>query len=66
MQQSEQPSAITQTHIQGFELSHTNIYPIYDLLEHMKVLILQNYSLRISMAWATAGQPRGVWVGVQC
>jgi hypothetical protein len=30
-------------------LAHTNIYPIYELLEHMKGLVLQIQSYRISM-----------------
>ena len=28
-------SATTQAHIQDFELVHPNIYPIYELLEHV-------------------------------
>ena len=34
-------SAPTQARIQGFELAHLKIYPIYELLEHVKGLILQ-------------------------
>ena len=41
--------ATTQAHIQGFELTHSNIYPIYDLLEHMKVAVLCNRRCRSSM-----------------
>ena len=42
-------SATTQAQIQGFELAHPNIYPICELLEHMKGLDLQNPSFSISM-----------------
>ena len=38
-------SAITQAHIQGFELA----FPINDLMKHMKELVLWNHSCRISM-----------------
>jgi hypothetical protein len=31
----------TQAQIQGFALDHPNIYPIYELLECMRRLILQ-------------------------
>lgn len=34
-------SATIQAQIQGFGLTHPNIYHIYDLLEHMKELVLQ-------------------------
>ena len=37
-------SATTQVQIWGFELSHPNNYPVYELLEHMKGLVLQNQS----------------------
>lgn len=30
-----------QAQIHGFELDHPNVYPIYDLLEHMKGPVLQ-------------------------
>ena len=43
--------------IQGTELAHTNKYPIYELLEHVKGWSLQNQSCRISM---TQGSSR-VW-----
>jgi hypothetical protein len=33
--------ATTQAQIQSFELAHPNIYLIYELLEHMKGLVLQ-------------------------
>ena len=42
-------SAATQAQIHGFQLVHLNIYPIYELPEHMKQLVLQNQSHRISM-----------------
>ncbi|MEJ1278319.1 hypothetical protein NN561_009241 [Cricetulus griseus] len=42
-------SAITQAHIQGFELAHSNIYSICDLLERVKGVVLWNHSLGISM-----------------
>jgi len=34
-------SAFTQVQIQGFEFAHPNIYPIYELLEHAKGLVLK-------------------------
>ena len=34
-------SATTQAQIQGFELAHSNIYPIYELPEDVKGLVLQ-------------------------
>jgi hypothetical protein len=34
---------------QGFDLVHPNIYPIYELLEHVKGPVLQTQSCRISM-----------------
>lgn len=42
-------SATIQVHIRGFELAHPNIYPIYELLEHVKGPVLQIQSFRISM-----------------
>ena len=39
---------ITQAQIQGLELIHPNIYLIYEFLEHMKGLVLQKQSCRIS------------------
>ena len=42
-------SATIQAQIQGFELAHPNIYPIYELLECMKGLVLQIQNYRISM-----------------
>ena len=38
-----------QAQIQGFQLVHPNIYPIIDLLECMKGLVLQIQNYRISM-----------------
>ena len=50
---SQQPRLISsvtiQAHILDFGLSHPNFYPIYDPLELMKNLVLQNDSRRISM-----------------
>lgn len=37
-------SATTEDQIQGFELAHPNIYPIYELLKCMKEQVLQNQS----------------------
>ena len=42
-------SATFQAQIQGFELAHPNIYPIYELLECVKGLVLQNQSCRTSV-----------------
>lgn len=42
-------SGTTQWHIQSFELAHCNVYPTYELLWHMKGLVLQNQSFRISI-----------------
>jgi hypothetical protein len=42
-------SVASQAQIQGFELAHPNIYPVYDLLECMKGLVLQIQSFMISM-----------------
>jgi hypothetical protein len=42
-------SAITQAQVYDFELSHPNIFPIYDLLEYVKGLGLQIQSCRFSM-----------------
>ena len=44
-------AASTEAKIQDFELAHSNIYLIYELLEHVKGLVLQNQSCRISMTW---------------
>jgi hypothetical protein len=41
-------STTTQAPIQGFELTHPNIYPIYELLESVKDPVLQSQSCRIS------------------
>lgn len=41
--------ATTQAHIQGLELTHSKIYPIYDLLECVKVAVLCNFTYRSSM-----------------
>ena len=42
-------SITTQGQIQDLELAHHNIYSIYELQVHMKVLVLQFQSYRISM-----------------
>ena len=42
-------SATTQTHILGLGLAHSIIYPIFDLLECVKGLVLWNKNPRISM-----------------
>lgn len=44
-------SATTETYILGLGLAHPNIYPIYDLLQHIEGLVLQNVSHTISMIW---------------
>ena len=53
-QESRRASRLTssdtsQAQIQGFELAHPNIYPINELLECMKGLVLQIQNYRISM-----------------
>ena len=48
-------SAATQAQTQGFELVHPNIYPIHELLEHLKGLVLQIPSYRISMTQDNKG-----------
>ena len=42
-------SAFTQVHTQAFELSLPSIYPIYDMMETMKRLVLQCHNHMISM-----------------
>ena len=39
----------TQAQIQGFELTHPNIYPTYECWSMRRGQILQNQSCRISM-----------------
>ena len=39
----------SQVSIQGFEVIHHKIYPIYDLLEHMKGLVFHTKSCRVTM-----------------
>jgi hypothetical protein len=46
------------------ELAHPNIYPIYELLEHLKALVLKNQSCRISMTQGN-NSPGGVPVRIQ-
>lgn len=36
------PSQLPPRHIQGFELAHPIIYPIYDLLEYVKVPVSES------------------------
>lgn len=40
-------SDTTQAQIQVFELAHANTFPNYELLEHVKGLVLWIHSLRI-------------------
>lgn len=54
-------SAITQAHIQVFDLAHPNIYPNYELTEHIKA---QNSPSRSTGQRATAGYLRGVLVSI--
>jgi hypothetical protein len=42
-------SVTTQAETQGFELAQPSIHPIYELLELVKGLVLQNQSCRIPM-----------------
>jgi len=42
-------SATIQDQIQDHELAHPNIYPICELLEHMRGPVLQSQSCRVSM-----------------
>lgn len=51
--------------IQGFELSQSNIYPIYDLPECMKGLVLGTIATWSSWLWAIAGYLKGVSGRVQ-
>ena len=48
-------SAHTQAQIWGFELSHSNIYPVDELLECLKEQVLQIQSCRISMTQGNNG-----------
>ena len=43
-------SDTTQAQIQGFELTHSNIYPIYEQLEHVKGPVLQQDIDRVAGA----------------
>jgi hypothetical protein len=58
-------SATTQAQIQGFELTHPNICMTYELLEHMKWLVLQIQSCRISNAQGDNRIFKGVPVRIQ-
>jgi hypothetical protein len=42
-------SATTQAQIRNFKLAHTSIYSVYELLEHLKVLVLQIQRCSISV-----------------
>lgn len=42
-------SVTTQDHIQGLVLAYPNVYPIFDLLEYAKELVLRNDTHNISM-----------------
>lgn len=39
---NQQDPQTTQTHILSLGVAHLNLYPIYDLLEYVKKLVLQN------------------------
>lgn len=56
-------SNTSQSRIQGFELTHPNIYPINELREHVKRTVLQIQNYRFSMT--TAGSRREVLVRIQ-
>ena len=45
-------SNTSQAQIQDFELAHPNIYPIDELLEYMKGLVLQIQTHRVSMTYS--------------
>ena len=49
VQESWALSSTTQDQIQGFELGHSNIYPICELLEPVKGQVLQIQSYGVSM-----------------
>ena len=51
-------SATTQTHILDLELAHPSIYPIYDLLEGLKELVLWTHSPRLSMTQGSCRIPK--------
>ena len=50
-------SATTQVHILGLELAYPTIFPIHDLLESMKGLVLLKDSCRISKTWDSSRVP---------
>ena len=56
-------SDTTQVQIQGFEMAHPNIYPIYELIQCLKGPVLQTQSCRISKI---TGYLREVSVKTQC
>ena len=45
---------MTQAQIQDFELVHPIIYSIYELLDHIQVVALQNQSGRITVTLGTS------------
>lgn len=45
---------MTQAQIQDFELVHPIIYSIYELLDHVLVVALQNQSGRITLTLGTS------------
>lgn len=49
MSMGEKLTVTTQIQIQGFDLTHPNIYPMCALQENMKGQVLQNQSCKISM-----------------
>jgi hypothetical protein len=48
----------SQVHIQGFKLAHPNTYPIDELLEYMKGLVLHMQNYRRSMAQGNNKMPK--------
>jgi hypothetical protein len=46
-------------------LAYPNIYPIHEVLEYVKRLVLQIQNYRVSMTLATTGYLRGVPVKIQ-
>jgi hypothetical protein len=58
-------SVTSQAQIQGYELSHSNINSIYELLEHIMVPDRQIQSYRISWHRPTTLCPRVVPVRIQ-
>lgn len=42
-------SALTQSHIQSFKLAYLYIYTVYELMELVNAVVLQNQSIMISV-----------------